>query len=99
MGLTFIAAGTSVPDLLTSVIVARRGQGDKAVSSSIGSNIFDILIGLPVPWILYNAWPTTKPFVTVSDYILFFLFFLTQLLNLTLLLHRYQLIASGSTLP
>jgi len=55
MGLTVLAAGTSVPDLLSSVIVARRGQGDMAVSSSVGSNIFDILVGLPFPWILYSA--------------------------------------------
>ena len=53
MGLTLLAAGTSVPDLLTSVIVARMGEGDMAVSSSIGSNIFDITVGLPVPWLLY----------------------------------------------
>ena len=52
MGLTVLAAGTSVPDLLTSVIVARQGHGDMAVSSSIGSNIFDITVGLPVPWML-----------------------------------------------
>lgn len=55
MGLTFLAAGTSVPDLLTSVIVARQGQGDMAVSSSIGSNLFDVCIGLPLPWFLYAA--------------------------------------------
>merc|ERR1712178_488063 len=53
MGVTVLAAGTSVPDLLTSVIVAKQGHGDMAVSSSIGSNIFDILVGLPVPWLLY----------------------------------------------
>lgn len=53
MGLTFLAAGTSVPDLLSSVIVARMGEGDMAVSSSIGSNIFDILVGLPLPWLLF----------------------------------------------
>lgn len=53
MGLTILAAGTSVPDLLTSVIVARQGHGDMAVSSSIGSNLFDVTIGLPLPWILY----------------------------------------------
>ena len=56
MGLTVLAAGTSVPDMLSSVIVARRGNGDMAVSSSIGSNIFDILVGLPVPWIAYTAY-------------------------------------------
>lgn len=52
MGVTVLAAGTSVPDLLSSVIVARQGHGDMAVSSSIGSNIFDVLVGLPVPWML-----------------------------------------------
>jgi len=54
MGVTIIAAGTSVPDLLTSVIVARHGHGDMAVSSSIGSNIFDVLVGLPLPWLCWS---------------------------------------------
>merc|ERR1719152_620471 len=55
MGLTLLAAGTSIPDALSSLAVARRGHGDMAVSSSIGSNIFDILIGLPIPWFIYGA--------------------------------------------
>lgn len=67
MGLTILAAGTSVPDLLSSVIVARRGNGDMAVSSSIGSNIFDILVGLPVPWILYTAWPSKPDTVFIGS--------------------------------
>lgn len=66
MGLTFLAAGTSVPDLLSSVIVARMGEGDMAVSSSIGSNIFDILVGLPVPWLCFSLWPTTPTLVTIG---------------------------------
>merc|ERR1711994_1042320 len=55
MGLTILAAGTSVPDLLTSIIVAKAGNGDMAVSSSIGSNILDILVGLPLPWFFATA--------------------------------------------
>jgi len=55
MGLTFLAAGTSVPDLITSVLVAKEGKGDMAVSSSIGSNLFDVTVGLPLPWLLYTA--------------------------------------------
>ncbi|RVE71812.1 hypothetical protein OJAV_G00055370 [Oryzias javanicus] len=55
MGLTILAAGTSIPDLITSVIVARKGLGDMAVSSSVGSNIFDITVGLPVPWLLFSS--------------------------------------------
>jgi len=54
MGIFVLAAGTSIPDCLSSVAVARRGHGDMAVSSSIGSNIFDVLIGLPVPWMIYT---------------------------------------------
>ncbi|KAL7565757.1 hypothetical protein ACA910_010197 [Epithemia clementina (nom. ined.)] len=67
LGLTVLAAVTSVPDLLSSVIVARRGSGDMAVSSSIGSNIFDILVGLPLPWILFTAWPTTSSVVAMES--------------------------------
>merc|ERR1712176_681931 len=52
MGFTLLAAGTSIPDAVSSVAVARLGEGDMAVSSSIGSNIFDILVGLPVPWMV-----------------------------------------------
>ena len=54
MALTFLAAGTSVPDLLSSVVVAKQGKGDMAVSSSIGSNIFDVAVGLPLPWLFYT---------------------------------------------
>merc|ERR1712088_29311 len=54
MGLTLLAAGTSVPDLITSVLVAKEGKGDMAVSSSIGSNLFDVTVGLPLPWLLYT---------------------------------------------
>ncbi|CAB1344616.1 unnamed protein product [Coregonus sp. 'balchen'] len=52
MGITFLAAGTSVPDCMASLIVARQGLGDMAISNSIGSNVFDILVGLGLPWLL-----------------------------------------------
>lgn len=64
MGLTFLAAGTSIPDLITSVIVARKGFGDMAVSSSVGSNIFDVTVGLPFPWLLYTI--VFQEHITVS---------------------------------
>ncbi|KAM9834102.1 sodium/potassium/calcium exchanger 2 isoform 6-T6 [Syngnathus typhle] len=66
MGLTILAAGTSIPDLITSVIVARKGLGDMAVSSSVGSNIFDITVGLPFPWLMWSLISGLKP-VTVSS--------------------------------
>jgi len=56
IALTVLAAGTSIPDLLSSVIAARRGNSGMAVSNAIGSNTFDILIGLGLPWFLYILW-------------------------------------------
>uniref|UniRef100_UPI0037E96F8C sodium/potassium/calcium exchanger 1-like n=1 Tax=Semicossyphus pulcher TaxID=241346 RepID=UPI0037E96F8C len=67
MGLTILAAGTSIPDLITSVIVARKGLGDMAVSSSVGSNIFDITVGLPVPWLLYSSFHGFAPVAVSSN--------------------------------
>ncbi|NXF46405.1 NCKX1 protein, partial [Oceanites oceanicus] len=67
MGLTILAAGTSIPDLITSVIVARKGLGDMAVSSSVGSNIFDITVGLPVPWFLYSVFNGLSPVAVSSN--------------------------------
>ena len=52
MGLTFIAAGVSVPDALGGVSVVKEGHGDMAVSNAIGSNVFDILMCLGLPWFI-----------------------------------------------
>jgi sodium/potassium/calcium exchanger 4 len=50
LGLTFVAAGTSFPDFLASMLVAKKGLADMAVSNAFGSNIFDLLLGLGLPW-------------------------------------------------
>ncbi|XP_075264623.1 sodium/potassium/calcium exchanger 3-like [Convolutriloba macropyga] len=52
MGLILVAIGTSVPDALSSVIVARDGFGDMAVSNAIGSNVFDINLGIGLPSVI-----------------------------------------------
>lgn len=52
IGLTILAAGTSIPDLISSITVAKQGRGDMAIANAVGSNIFDILFGLGVPWII-----------------------------------------------
>ena len=51
MGLVVLAAGTSVPDALSSILVAKLGQGDMAVANVLGSNVFNILLGLGLPWL------------------------------------------------
>ncbi|NVK61880.1 MAG: calcium/sodium antiporter [Rhodobacteraceae bacterium] len=43
IGLTIVAIGTSMPELVTSVLAVRKGQGDVAFGNIVGSNIFNIL--------------------------------------------------------
>ena len=64
MSLTFLAAGGSAPEGISSLIVARQGDGDMAVSNMIGSNVFDILLCLGVPWLLKT---TTVDFAGYVD--------------------------------
>ncbi|XP_058809385.1 sodium/potassium/calcium exchanger 3 isoform X2 [Phymastichus coffea] len=60
MGITFLAAGTSVPEAVSSVIVAKQGHGSMGISNSIGSNTFDILLCLGLPWLIKSSFAPTK---------------------------------------
>ncbi|HKL44609.1 MAG TPA: calcium/sodium antiporter [Candidatus Absconditabacterales bacterium] len=53
IGLTILAAGTSIPDLISSVIVSKKGHGNMSISNALGSNIFDILFGLGFVYFVY----------------------------------------------
>lgn len=48
IGLTIVAIGTSLPELVTSLVAARKGQNEIAMGNVIGSNIFNILLILGV---------------------------------------------------
>ena len=48
VGLTIVAFGTSLPELVTSVVAARKNEVDMALGNVIGSNIFNILFVLGV---------------------------------------------------
>jgi len=66
MGMTILAMGTSIPDALSSLANARKGLGDLAISSSIGGSVFDILVGLPIPWLLYTTLVCTGKEVVIQ---------------------------------
>lgn len=46
VGLTLVAVGTSLPELVTSILAARRGHTDLALGNVVGSNIFNTSLGL-----------------------------------------------------
>lgn len=62
IGLTVVAIGTSLPELVTSAVAAKKGQADMAVGNVIGSNIFNLL------WILgISSVIRSLPFDVVSN--------------------------------
>lgn len=67
IALTVLAFGTSVPDLVASVVVARRGHGGMAISNAVGSNIINILLGLGLPWLIMLTLNPEKPIAVDSD--------------------------------
>ncbi len=89
IALTVLAAGTSVPDLIASVIVAKKGRGGMAISNALGSNIFDILLGLGIPWLIVII--LFKDSVEVSSQNIFvsvILLFASVLIVFMLLIYR-----------
>lgn len=55
IGLTIVAAGTSLPEVATSIMAALRGERDIAVGNVVGSNIFNILCVLGLSSIISPA--------------------------------------------
>ena len=67
IGLTIVAVGTSLPELVTSVVAAKKGESEIALGNVIGSNIFNILFILGMSGIVH---PLTCDFGAVIDTIL-----------------------------
>jgi cation:H+ antiporter len=61
IGLTIVAVGTATPELITSIIAAKRGNSDIALGNIVGSNIMNILIILGVTAVI-----TPVPFAVTS---------------------------------
>lgn len=82
IGLTIVGAGTSAPELATSIMAARKGQGEMAIGNVIGSNIFNILMILGLTGIIQPLQGITINFVDLSVLItaaiLFWLFSFTK---------------------
>ncbi len=62
IGLTIVALGTSLPELVTSVLAARKGNADIAIGNIVGSNIFNILFVVGTSALIIPI-PFAAPFV------------------------------------
>ncbi|XP_050525461.1 sodium/potassium/calcium exchanger 5-like isoform X2 [Daktulosphaira vitifoliae] len=52
MGLTLLGIGMSVPEMVSSIAVAKQGQGTMALCTALSSSTFDVLICLGLPWFI-----------------------------------------------
>ena len=66
IGLTVVAVGTSLPELVTSIVAARKGETGLAVGNAIGSNIFNLLLILGVSAVIH---PVAVNLASVYDMI------------------------------
>ena len=71
IGMAVIAIGTSLPEFVTSIIAAMRKEADLCVGNVIGSNIFNILLVLPISALVY---PLSIPEHGTTDIIATLLF-------------------------
>lgn len=71
IGLTVIAIGTSLPELITSVIAIRKGHADIGIGNIIGSNIYNILMIMGVASALYGVAVSDQVFVDYAIMIAF----------------------------
>ena len=53
IGITVVAIGTSLPEIVSSIMAARRGHGEMAIGNIFGSNIFNILMVLGITSIIH----------------------------------------------
>ena len=54
-GITVVAMGTSVPDAFVSIRAARKGQAVTSMANVLGSNVFDLLVAIPVGVLIAGA--------------------------------------------
>ncbi len=68
VGLTVVAVGTSLPELVTSIVAARKGQNEMALGNVIGSNIFNILfvLGIAATMLVTNSGKLVPTATTVK---------------------------------
>jgi cation:H+ antiporter len=67
IGLTIVSAGTSLPEVVTSLVSSFRGRDDVAIGNVIGSNLFNILVILGLTGLL-NPLPVAQEIVTNDNW-------------------------------
>lgn len=82
VGLTIVAVGTSLPELVTSIVAAKKGESDIAIGNVVGSNLFNILFVLAASAVItpmgINALCLTDLIILIAASILTYIFCITK---------------------
>lgn len=82
VGLTIVAVGTSLPELVTSIVAAKKGESDIAVGNVVGSNIFNILFVLAASAVItpmaINALCLTDMLILIAASLFAYVFCITK---------------------
>lgn len=88
IGLTVVAMGTSLPELVTSIVASRKGENALAVGNVVGSNLFNLMLILGVSSVIY---PIQVNFASMIDFaILVFVSALVYVFALTKKINRFE---------
>ena len=93
IGLTIVAMGTSLPELVTSIVAARKGESDLALGNVIGSNVFNIVFILGASAVIS---PMTIDVTALYDTVI--LFFISIVALVFAITKKYFVRWEGATL-
>merc|ERR1711979_12599 len=62
LGFTVAAAGTSFPNVISGMVVARQGKTTMAVANALGANVQNVFLALAIPWAIQSYFIYQGPF-------------------------------------
>ncbi|KAJ8981095.1 hypothetical protein NQ317_005492 [Molorchus minor] len=98
LGLSFLAAGSGLPESISMAIISMRGEGAFGVSNALGANTMNILFSLGMPWFFKTITQGTssKSFIQIQsgsiEYTILALIGVVAVLYVTLYLKKFRLV-------
>ncbi|KAJ8960847.1 hypothetical protein NQ318_020144 [Aromia moschata] len=97
LGLSFLAAGSGLPESISMAIISRRGEGAFGVSNSLGANTMNILFSLGMPWFFktISQGATNSSFIQIQsgsiEYTILALIGVVAILYATIYFNKFRL--------
>jgi len=67
LGITVCAIGTSFPNAVASIIMAKQDKPAAAIANALGSNVQNVFLAMALPWVIYQTFPGMNCSITDAD--------------------------------